>query len=69
MSLPDSEKIDYLASLPTDIVWKMAEGNPDMKADITSKGEKITSNIATEVLTEADRILKEKKLNANATGS
>lgn len=27
-SLPDDEKIDYLASLPTDIVWKMAEGNP-----------------------------------------
>lgn len=28
MSLPDDEKVDYLASLPTEIVWKMAEGNP-----------------------------------------
>lgn len=39
MSLPDDEKIDYLASLPTDIVWKMAEGNP--QNDITSGGEPI----------------------------
>ena len=39
MSLPDSEKIDYLASLPTDIVWKMAEGNP--QNDITSGGKQL----------------------------
>ena len=41
MSLPDEEKVDYLASLPTDIVWKMAEGNPETKSDITSNGEKL----------------------------
>ncbi len=39
-SLPDDEKIEYLASLPTDIVWKMAEGNPhsteDSKLEITT---------------------------------
>lgn len=35
-SLPDDEKVDYLASLPTDIVWKMAEGNP--KNDIEHSG-------------------------------
>ena len=40
-SLPDDEKVDYLASLPTEIVWKMAEGNPETKTDVTSKGEKI----------------------------
>ena len=40
-SLPDDEKIEYLASLPAEIVWKMAEGNPETKSDITSKGEKI----------------------------
>ena len=40
-SLPDDEKIDYLASLPTEIVWKMAEGNPENKSDIMSGGEKI----------------------------
>ena len=38
MTLPDDEKIDYLASLPTEIVWKMAEGNPDNKTDVTSAG-------------------------------
>lgn len=35
-SLPDDEKVDYLASLPTEIVWKMAEGNP--KNDIEHSG-------------------------------
>lgn len=40
MSLPDDEKIEYLAELPKDIVWKMAEGNP--QNDITSKGKSIT---------------------------
>ena len=39
MTLPDDEKIDYLASLPTEIVWKMAEGNPETKSDITSGGK------------------------------
>ena len=38
-SLPDDEKIDFMASLPPEIVWKMAEGNP--QTDLTSKGEKI----------------------------
>lgn len=33
-SLPDDEKIEYLASLPTEIVWKMAEGNPDTNAKL-----------------------------------
>lgn len=27
-SLPDEEKVKYLKTLPEDIVWKMAEGNP-----------------------------------------
>jgi hypothetical protein len=40
-SLPDDEKVEYLASLPTEIVWKMAEGNPATNTDITSGGEKI----------------------------
>ena len=38
-SLPDDEKVEYLASLPTEIVWKMAEGNPhsttDSKVEVT----------------------------------
>lgn len=40
-SLPEDEKIEYLASLPTEIVWRMAEGNPHQTEDITSGGEKM----------------------------
>lgn len=40
-SLPDDEKVEYLKTLPAEIVWKMAEGNPHNTEDITSKGEKI----------------------------
>ncbi len=42
-SLPDDEKVDYLASLPTDIVWKMAEGLP--KADVEVTGNLTISNV------------------------
>jgi len=38
-SLPDDRKIEYLATLPEEIVWKMAEGNP--QTDVTSMGERI----------------------------
>jgi hypothetical protein len=37
MSLPDDEKVEYLASLPADIVWKMAEGNPANTTALTGK--------------------------------
>jgi predicted phosphoadenosine phosphosulfate sulfurtransferase len=39
MALPDDQKSEYLASLPADIVWKMAEGLPQQ--DVTSGGEAI----------------------------
>lgn len=38
-SLPDEDKIEYLASLPTDIVWKMAEGMPQTNTDLSLKGD------------------------------
>lgn len=41
LQLPDDEKIEYLASLPPEIVWKMAEGLPHQTTDITSGGEKL----------------------------
>ncbi len=34
-SLPDEEKIEYLKTLPTEIIWKMAEGNPHSTEDST----------------------------------
>lgn len=33
-NLPDDEKVEYLASLPTEIVWKMAEGNPKQDTEL-----------------------------------
>ena len=40
-SLPDEEKIEYLKTLPTEIVWKMSEGMPQTNTDITSGGKPI----------------------------
>ena len=35
MGLSDEEKITYLKNLPSDIVWRMAEGNPHQTSDET----------------------------------
>ena len=43
-SLPDDEKVEFMAQLEPDVVWKMAEGNPRQDNDITSGGEKIAIN-------------------------
>jgi len=39
MSMTDEAKMAYLNSLDGDIIWRMAEGNPAQKSDITSGGE------------------------------
>lgn len=39
MSLPDEEKVDYLKTLPTEIVWKMAEGNPKQDTELSGELE------------------------------
>lgn len=31
--LPDEEKIEFLKTLPSEIVWRMAEGNPKQEND------------------------------------
>lgn len=36
-SLPDEEKIEFLKTLPPEIVWKMSEGNPKNESDISVK--------------------------------
>ena|SRR3990167_6673394 len=33
MELPDELKLDFLKNMPADIVWKMAEGNPETNVD------------------------------------
>lgn len=44
-SLPDDEKLEYLKTLPTEIVWKMAEGNPESKTDVTTNGKDLPTPI------------------------
>ena len=36
--LPDEKKMEFLKHMPPEVVWKMAEGNPDENKDITSGG-------------------------------
>lgn len=50
-NMTDEEKQDFLHGLPKIEIWKMTEGNPDNKTDLTTKGEKIN-------LTQADEIAK-----------
>lgn len=33
LELPDEEKLEFLKSLPPEIVWKMSEGNPHSTSD------------------------------------
>ena len=40
-NLPDDEKLKYLQTLPAEIVWKMAEGNPANETDLTSLGKEL----------------------------
>jgi len=38
-NLPEDEKIAFMETLPSDLIWKMAEGNPETKTDVTSGGK------------------------------
>lgn len=40
-SMTDEERQDFMEGIPKVEIWKLAEGNPDTKSDITSKGDKI----------------------------
>lgn len=40
-SMTDDEREEFLEGLPKEIIWKMGEGNPETKSDVTSGGEKI----------------------------
>ena len=59
IDMGEDEAETFLKTIPHETQWKMAEGNPDTKTDITTKGEKI--NITAEVLKVATEY--EKKLN------
>jgi len=36
IALPDDEKVEFLKTLPSETIWKMSEGNPETRTDITS---------------------------------
>lgn len=41
MRMTDDERDEWLDGLNKEIVWKMSEGNPETKTDITSAGKPI----------------------------
>lgn len=42
-NMTDDEKLDFAAKVAPDLLWKMAEGNP--QNDVMSGGEKIAVNL------------------------
>lgn len=40
--MTDAERAEFMHGLPKEIIWKMAEGNPENNTDITTKGESLT---------------------------
>jgi hypothetical protein len=40
-SLTNEERIEYFEGMNKADIWKMAEGNPDNKTDLTTKGQAI----------------------------
>jgi hypothetical protein len=56
LSLPDEEKQEFLASLPKEFVWRMAEGNPQTHADITSKNKEVPIITGMRIIYEEDKV-------------
>lgn len=48
----EEERQDFLHGLPKEIIWKMAEGAPETKTDITTKGEQIKPDVDLDALAE-----------------
>jgi len=72
-SLPDNEKVEYLKSLDPEIVWKMAEGNPETKQETTvilpepiAPTKPLTNEILTNNSVQEDT--KPTEENPNSTG-
>lgn len=39
--MTDEEKIEFMEGLPKEVIWKMAEGNPQTNTDVTTAGKAI----------------------------
>ena len=40
-NMTEEEKSEFLKSVPRELVWKMAEGNPANETDVTTGGERL----------------------------
>lgn len=38
-NMSEEARLEFIKELPSDTIWKMAEGNPETKSDITSGGQ------------------------------
>ncbi len=67
-SLSDEDKLEFMKGMDKIDIFKMAEGNPDNKTDLTTKGEPISSDIDLDTLAEKlGKEILEKKINAKPT--
>jgi hypothetical protein len=60
-SMTDDEREEFLNGLPKVDIWRLAEGNPDNKTDLTTQGEKIILDPRTLALAQEF----EKRLKSN----
>jgi len=59
-SLPDDEKIEYLKTLPEELIWKMSEGMPDTKSEVKTD---LTINIAPEEKEKIKNVIRDQSTN------
>lgn len=50
LQMSEKEKIEFIKSLPAEMVWKMGEGNPHSTSDLTTGGEPIRIDITNQLL-------------------
>ena len=62
--MTDEERQEFMHGLPKEVIWKMAEGNPDTKEQHEHSGEiKTTTQIPPEAIAIIEEDLKAKKLH------
>lgn len=60
----EEERQDFLHGLSKEIIWRMAEGNPQTNTDITTQGEKITTPLTDQAIAMATEFTRQNLLNA-----
>lgn len=58
-AMTDEEREVFMDGIPKEVIWKMSEGNPENKTDITSGGEAIVMDAKSAAI--ADKFEKELK--------